>query len=69
MAVLVKNCNQKLFSPPVTNFAKNEKNKYANIEITPKTEESKSETKVNSDLARVLYNIKPEGANNRFLGH
>ena len=42
MEALVKNCNQKLFSPPVINFAKNEKNKYANIEITPKAEESKS---------------------------
>ena len=42
MEALVKNCNQKLFSPPVINFAKIEKNKYANIEITPKAEESKS---------------------------
>ena len=36
-----------------------------NNEITLKTEESKSKSKINSDLARVLYNMETKGANKK----
>ncbi len=63
MTLLVQNCNPTLFRPLNTSFVKSEKNKFRNNEIVSKIEENESKPTVNSDLARVLYNIKTEESN------